>query len=84
MMHSSSRAEKVLPGSDRRTWVFLGSLSSRLCCPFNPISKQLPAKPDRQGIRWLDEKRAKKTLELPTFETHRNSDKWMQRENHRK
>ena len=36
MMHNSSRAEKVLPSSDRRTWVSLGSLMSSLCCSMEP------------------------------------------------
>jgi hypothetical protein len=41
MMQMSYSAEKVLPGSFRRTWLSWGSLISNPCCPSMPISKAI-------------------------------------------
>ena len=43
MMHSSSRAEKVLPGSDRRTWVSLGVIDVQAILPLQAdLESNLP------------------------------------------
>jgi len=56
-MHSSSSAEKGLPGKARRICVSLGSFSSRQCCHCIPITKaisrtglQLPAPQEPHGL----------------------------------